>query len=76
MESLYEELCQVDDGRFKPLIDTLNVTDTCRGCHYFDNNIDKQYSYRCHCLGSCIDATVSRQLKEYLLLRINIKAIV
>ena len=73
MKTLYDKLCEVDEGRFKPLIDTLDVKAICESCHHFNNKLDKTYSYRCRCAGSCIDATLNSKLKDYLLLNITIE---
>lgn len=61
------KLCEIDGGRFKDIIQALDITDVCGRCNYFNLSInDRTKGYRCHCTGSCIAATLHTKLISYL----------
>jgi len=65
-------LKEIDGGRFSKLIDSLQVSDECLKCYYLNPKItDPGLGYRCHCIGSCIDATLSDEVKSFLLWKLN-----
>lgn len=67
MKSLKEKLIEVDNGRFKKLILSLNVTSSCEKCFHFVPTIkDQSKAYRCKCVPTCIAATIHPDLQEYL----------
>ena len=64
-------LCCIDNGRFKSLIESLSVDNTCLNCKSFNEKKDSQY--RCRVMGSCIGATLSKDLLSYMLWKIELK---
>lgn len=68
----YRELMAVDDNRFKKLLDSLDITDSCFDCSYF--NPKNKEIYRCRVAGMCIDATLNPDLKSYLLWKTGLKS--
>lgn len=63
-----ERLCVIDNGRFKPLLDTLpGLKDVCEGCDHFNPTIqDPNKGYRCKVSGYCPAATLHPNLQAYL----------
>ena len=60
-------LCEIDNGRFADIIHALKINDACDKCDYFNPTIqDHNKRFRCHCLGSCIAATLHPNLQSYL----------
>ena len=61
------QLLAIDDGRFRDIINALHIDDHCAKCYYFMPNItNPRQSYNCRCLGTCIAATLSRKMQQYL----------
>ena len=60
-----ERLCKIDNGRFKKLIEVLDVKDVCEDCFSF--NEDHRNSYMCGVVPLCIGRTLSYDLKRYIL---------
>jgi len=58
-------LINVDNGRFKPVLSALKIDQICFKCHTFDET--QEESYRCAIFGKCIGVTLSSQLNQYLL---------
>jgi len=61
-------LCEIDKGRFEDIIHALRIKDVCAICSYFNRSLtpSPENQYRCHCLGTCIDATLHPQAVSYL----------
>lgn len=60
-------LLEIDGGRFSSLIGSLGVSDVCYTCYYLNPKvIDPGQGYLCKCVGSCMAATLSPELKSYL----------
>jgi len=60
-------LQEIDGGRFSSLIGSLGVSDKCFMCYYLNPKVlDPGQGYRCKCVGSCMAATLSTELKSYL----------
>jgi hypothetical protein len=62
------KLYAIDNGRFKPVLEACSgLNDYCEECDYFNPHInDPMRGKRCRCAGSCPDATLHPELKEYL----------
>lgn len=65
MSDTIKYLLTIENGRFKKLFESLNITDECFKCSYFVNNSNSQF-YKCYCLGTCIARTLSVELKLYM----------
>ena len=67
-----EKLKQIDNGRFTNVLEPLHIQDECFKCYYLNPKItDPREGYRCCCVGSCIAATLSTDLKSYLFWKLN-----
>ena len=66
-DTLFDKLCEIDKGRFRGLINGINVSETCQKCNSFNLAIkDKWKSYRCAVAGTCPAATLHPHLVSYL----------
>lgn len=64
---LKESLCDIEGGRFKNIINAMNVEEVCGKCDHFNLSInDPSEGYRCKCMPSCIADTLSSKLISYL----------
>ena len=71
-QGLHDRLCQIDNGRFKDLMRALRISETCAICDFFNLSLnDPDKRYYCHVVGSCIDATLSFELRSYLNLQLE-----
>lgn len=61
-----DKLKEVDKGRFKKLIDAMDVDDNCENCGFW-NYKHKDNLFRCAVSPSCIGVTLSQELKSYIL---------
>jgi hypothetical protein len=60
-------LKEIDYGRFRKLIDVLDVVDECQRCFFLNPKVsDPGMGFRCRCAGSCIADTLSNGVKSYL----------
>jgi len=69
MKTLSEKISEIDDGRFKKLCDALEITKECAKCQYFayyEND-----SYMCAVTPQCIGATLSFEVKSYILWKLD-----
>jgi hypothetical protein len=65
--NLKDSLRQIEDHRFANIIDALTISDICSQCDFFNRSInDPKLRYRCHCMGSRIDATLHDDMILYL----------
>jgi len=67
--NLKEKLINIDNGRFKKLIDALSIEEECYRCHSF--NPKAKNSYRCAVTGCCIGHILSEDLLAYLLKKLK-----
>ena len=64
-----EKLCQIENGRFKKIIECISVVDRCEDCFTFNNDCEDSYdhTYKCKRIPSCIGITLSENMKGYLI---------
>ena len=66
-ENIVEKLLNVDNGRFKKILEELKLNDMCCECYHFNPNIqDPGQGYRCRISGSCVAATLNSDLIKHL----------
>ena len=66
-QDLRIKLCEIDNGRFEDIIHAVKLTDVCQDCDSFNMSVkDQRKAYRCHCMPSCIAATLNTRLVSYL----------
>jgi hypothetical protein len=69
---LQVKLVAIDGGRFAPLINTLDINESCEKCSHFNPNIDDPaQAYRCRVMPRCIAATLSKELQSYLWVKLG-----
>ncbi len=73
--TLKDKLISVDNGRFKDLIESLDVKNICLKCITFNQTLvyDPDIEYRCAVPGKCIGATLRSELISYLLWKVDVK---
>jgi hypothetical protein len=60
-------LCDIDNGRFKNLVQVLKISNVCSKCGSFNLSVqDPQQRYLCCVMGPCIAATLHPHLVSYL----------
>lgn len=60
-----ELLLSVHNGRIAEIINSFDF-DVCYKCSFWDKKLGPDKAYRCHCIGSCPDASLSDNLKRYI----------
>lgn len=64
---LQTALIDIEDGRFKNIINALEIKEVCGECDHFNLSIqDPREGYRCKCTPSCIAATLNTSVISYL----------
>lgn len=64
---LKQSLREIDDGRFKDIVNAMNVHEICGDCDHFNLSLkDQGKGYRCKCMPSCIADTLSDKLISYM----------
>ena len=63
--NFFQQLKEIENGRFYDVIRYLNISDHCGRCSFFDR--EQPQTYRCACIGSCIGVTLSEKVKSYLI---------
>lgn len=67
MATFQERVEAIDNGRFKALAQVVQFKDVCEKCYYLNPDIhDPAQGYRCRCIGSCPDATLSLKMQNYI----------
>lgn len=64
-----EILLNSEEGRFNGLLMICKAKEICMECVYF--NKKAKSAYRCRVMSTCIGATLSENVKDYLLKKIN-----
>ncbi len=65
--NLKKSLYAIDNGRFKDIINVLDVSDECATCDFFNLTIkNERHQHRCKCMSSCIAATLHPDVISYL----------
>lgn len=66
-------LYSIDNGRFKDLVDTMVICDTCFNCGFFNLSLegDSNSLYRCKVPPTCIGGTLSRGVIKYLNIKLG-----
>jgi hypothetical protein len=67
--SLKEDLSNIDNGRFRKLIEAMDVKDVCYNCRSFNPKV--MTAYVCAISGYCIGHTLSEDLLAYLLKQVK-----
>lgn len=67
---LYKKLIEIDNGRFKTIIETFRIKSICFKCCCFNQKVKN--GYKCACTPSCIGATLHPSVVSYLLWRLNL----
>jgi len=70
LKPLKDRLCEIDDGRFQNIINSMEVTPECENCQCFNYTADD--SYLCAVTPYCIGDTFSDKVKSYLLYKLDI----
>jgi len=56
----------LENGRFKLILESVNLKEECFNCSYFNENAKSLY--RCAVMPQCIGISLSSQLKDFLLI--------
>jgi hypothetical protein len=67
---LYKKLIEIDQGRFKKIVETFDIQGICFECRCFNQNAKD--GYKCACTPSCIGATLHPKVNSYLLWRLGL----
>ena len=67
---LKQRLQEIENGRFKKIIDALEIKDACERCYFFNYKVGKDYSFRCRI--GCLGDIISERLKSYFLWKLGI----
>ena len=69
-QKMVDIMSTMENGRFKRLIDAINISDECFKCCYF--NFKEKCHNKCASIPTCFGSTLSRSTKSYLLWKLGI----
>jgi len=67
---LYKKLIEIDNGRFKKIVETFDIDGICFNCCQF--NEKAKDGYKCACTPSCIGATLHPRVVSYILWKLDL----
>ena len=69
MNTLKDRVASIDKNRFSDLAGLLDFQDCCLECHVFDSVAEDDY--RCAMLGTCPGITLSEDIKQYIIRKLQ-----